>query len=230
MNPYDAVNANQTTNSVSNSLLGLWNQFVTAIPNIVGAIVILIVGWIIGSIVGAIVRRVTRFLDSNQMVRKSATMSRMENTRFSLSNILGKVVKWFIFIAFLIPAADILRLPAISNFLDQIVLYIPNVIAAAVILVIGFILADFLKNTAAGFLGSSRLAEEHRLLIGNVIKYAVVVFTFMAALIELRIVPELIEILFGGLVLALALSFGLGGREHASDLIRNMRMKGGEKL
>ena len=210
-------------NSISASLFLMWERFVAYIPQIVGAIIVLIIGIIIANIVGGIVKRILRALHVDTFFKRITLLEGVHSSRFSISNFFGSLVKWLIIIAFLIPTADALGLPQVSNFLNTVLLYIPNVIAAVAILVVGLYLADFLGKTIGGFLQASTIGPGNARMLANIAKYAVIVFSCMAALVQLHIVPQLVEILFAGLVLAIALAFGLGGKDHASDLIRNMR-------
>lgn len=216
-------NITNVGDSIRLSLVGLWTRFLYFIPQLIGAIILLVVGIIVGSILGSIVRGILRAVHTDEFLGRTGILSKTRMNKWSFSGAIGSIVKWFIIIAFLIPAADALGLPQISDFLNQVLLYIPNVIAATVILVIGLYAADFLSRLVGGFLASSRLSVKHQRLLADVAKYALIVFACLAALVQLKVVPQLIEILFGGLVLAIALAFGLGGKDHASDLIKGIR-------
>ncbi len=207
------------------SLRTVWFNFLQFLPNILGAIVVLIIGWIIASLLGGLVKKLVQSTGVDGVVERSGL-----NTRFNfsakyplLSGAIGALVKWLIIIATLVAVAGILNLPQITDFLNQVLAYIPRAIVAIAILTIGMLAAEFVANLVTKSLHASNLPVKNKHLLGLLAKYAIIVFSIMAALTQLNIVPQLIQIAFGGLVLALALAFGLGGREEAARLLAKFR-------
>ncbi|MCC2630296.1 MAG: small-conductance mechanosensitive ion channel [Candidatus Paceibacter sp.] len=207
------------------SLQNVWFRFLQYLPNILGALVILIIGWILASVIGGIVRRAVQATGVDQVVERSGMNARFNlSPRYHLlSRTIGALVKWLIIIATLVAVASALNLPQITDFLNQVLNYIPRAIVAVAILTIGLLAADFVANLITRTLTASKLPVRHQKTLGSVAKYAIIVFSVMAALTQLNVVPELIQIAFAGLVLALALAFGLGGREEAARLLQNLR-------
>jgi small-conductance mechanosensitive channel len=207
------------------SLQRVWANFVLYLPQIVAAILVLIIGWIIAAAVGALVRRLIAFTGIDAVVNRTQLNERLRLTpRYALlSGMVGFIVKWLIIIATLMAVADILNLQQINVFLQQVLFYIPNAIVAVIILTIGVLAADFVKGIIMTALNASQLQIQGKERIASIAKYAIIVFSVMAALTQLGIVPDLIRILFGGMVLALALAFGLGGREEAGRFITSFR-------
>ena len=138
----------------------------------------------------------------------------------SAAGLVGWVVKWFFIIVTLIAVADILRWPQLTNFLESVALYLPNVIIAVLILLVGFILGNGLRDLVTKAVRASELPEASAGLLGTVARWAVIVFAIMATLTQLGVAADLVKILFTGLIAMLALagglSFGLGGKDHAS--------------
>jgi small-conductance mechanosensitive channel len=207
------------------SLQNVWFRFLQFLPNLIGAIIILIIGWILASVLGGLVRRAVQATGVDNVIERSGM-----NARFNLSpkyhllsRTVGALVKWLIIIATLVAVASALNLPQITDFLNQVLAYIPRAIVAVAILTIGMLAADFIANLVTRTLTASRLPVRHQKTIASVARYAIIVFSVMAALTQLNIVPELIQIAFAGLVLALALAFGLGGRDEAARLLQNLR-------
>lgn len=220
----DYTTTNYTTSAGDVFVASLQNvmaNFLLFLPKLLGALVILIIGLILASIIAGIVRRVVEYTRIDNVVQRLDTHSSMKRAgiHFSLSSMLAWVVKWLIILATLITVAEVLDLQQINAFLNQILLYIPNIFVAVVILTIGFLAGDFLQRFIRGAAGPAHLTAGNRELLGLVAKYGAIVFAVTAALIQLRIATSLIQMLFGGVVLALALAFGLGGREHASRLL-----------
>jgi hypothetical protein len=212
------------------SLQTAWFKFVQYVPQIIGAVIVLIIGLIIASILGKIVRRVIQLTGIDAVVERSNLNQRLKlSARYHLlSRMVGAIVKWFIIIATLMSVAGILDLPQITDFLRQILLYIPQALVAIIILTIGVLAAEFVRNLVIGGLEASELPVRHKEMLGTVAQYAIIVFSVMAALTQLGIVPDLIRILFSGIVLALALAFGLGGQAEAARLLGNLRQEARE--
>jgi small-conductance mechanosensitive channel len=207
------------------SLQTAWFKFLQYIPQIIGAVIILIIGWIVASILGKVVQKLVEYTGIDAIVERSKLNDRLKISRryHLLSRMIGSIVKWFIIVATLMSVAGILDLPQITDFLRQILLYIPQALVAVIILTIGMLAAEFVENFVKGTLMASRLPVEHQGTIATGAKYAIIIFSIMAALTQLGIVPDLIRILFGGIILALALAFGLGGQDEASRFLANFR-------
>lgn len=138
---------------------------------------------------------------------------------------VGTLVKWFIIIVFFVAALDILNLNQATAFLSTVVLgYLPQVIVAVLILFGGFILASFMEKLVVAGVKATNVASPE--LLGKFARYAILIFTVLAALNQLAIAPELVQLLFAGLVfgcsLAFGLAFGLGGRDAAAEYLKKM--------
>jgi len=196
--------------------LNVLGQVVEVLPGLIAALVILILGLVIGPIVGGLVARLVRAIRIDKFSEKTGIKDALGAFGdVSLAVLLGKLVKWFIIVISLVAAADIMGWDQITAVLETILFYIPNVIIAVVILaagvIVGGVLEAFVKKAAHGV--------DHHALIAKVSRLSVVVFASLAALIQLGVAPSLIEILFAGAVLALALAFGLGGRAKAAEAL-----------
>jgi small-conductance mechanosensitive channel len=130
-------------------------------------------------------------------------------------SILGKLVFWFVFIIAITMAADALGIPQVSAVLAQLIAYIPNIIAAILILILAALLGNFLSSIVRGATGSDLLA--------SIAQYAIIVYAVFAAITQLGIAVELTAptflIVLGAVALAVAIAFGIGGREVAQDII-----------
>ncbi len=141
--------------------------------------------------------------------------------RSEISAAFGLLITWSLYAVFLVAAADILGLTQISAFLSDVVLYIPNIIIAVVMLIMGVIISGFVQVLVKETALAANLSSSELLSRGA--KWSIIVFSFMAALIQLRVATELIQILFAGLVFSLSLAsgiaFGLGGKDKAKEII-----------
>ena len=206
---------------VRSTLEDLFTQTMGILPDLVGALIVIIIGLIIAPILGGIVRKIVDVLRVDAVSEKVGLHDLIKPffDNPSIAVFLGKIVKWFFIIAFFMAAAEILKWDRVTEFLNEIVFYIPNVLIAVVILVLGVIAGKFLEEVVVRSLKGSNTPVNNPEVLGSVTRYALVLFAVLAALIQLGIAKSLIEILFGGIVLAMALAFGLGGREKAAKLL-----------
>jgi mechanosensitive ion channel-like protein len=214
-------------------LQGIINAFTSAVgtvfnfvPRLVSFLIILLVGWIISYVIGKAVTMLLRKVGFERLSER-AGLTRMERRmgmKLDTAGILGKIVFWFIFLIFLVPATDSLGLPTISNILDTIIAYLPNVFVAVLVLFLGTLLGVFAGDLVRG--GSRGANIGNPRILGEIARWSVIGFAAMIALEQLRIAPALINVLFSAIVASLALAFGLafglGGRETAQRwLARN---------
>ncbi|MEE8131532.1 MAG: hypothetical protein V3T98_00575 [Candidatus Paceibacterota bacterium] len=206
--------------AVASSLIDLWNSVIGFAPELIGAFTILILGIIIAPIFGGIVKRLVKLTKIDTLSEKTGLTSTFENLglRFTFSSVIGKLVKWFFLIAFLIAAMDVLGWASVTGFLKEIMLYIPNVVVAIIIIAIGLIASRFVQKAVVTGLKTTGSIKNPELL-GNIARWALVVFASLAALLQLGVAERLIEILFAGVIITLAISFGLGGKEKAARFL-----------
>lgn len=216
-----------TSDAVVGSLSDMWTQFAAFLPNLIAALIVFFVGWAISIAAGRLVEKLLAVLRINQAFERlgglKAAVERA-GLRLNISLLVGEIVKWFLIIVTLLAATDILGLNEISGFLTAVLLYIPNVVVAALILIIAVVLSNFVYRTveasitAAGF-GSATIAAA-------VSKWAIIIFAVLAALIQLNVAVALIQTIvtafFAMLALAGGLAFGLGGKDLATRWLKRL--------
>jgi hypothetical protein len=201
------------------SLQGLWYGFIETFPRILLAIVIFIIGWIVATTLGKLVMMGVDALKLDKAFKNTGVDEALARagTRLHVGKIFGELVKWFIVIVFLVASLNILRLDAVTVFLQQVLAYIPQVIVAALILVAGTILADFVKRVVSGSASVAHVRSAK--MLGTIAYYAIWILALVTALDKLGIFGYFGQILFTGLVvmiaLAFGLAFGLGGKDVA---------------
>jgi len=211
------------------SFAEIWFKFIDLIPGIIGAIIVFIVGLFIAEALGRLVAKVLKKVYLDKALEATGLKKGLEKIGFKIeiSKALGLLITWFLYAVFLVAAADILGLNQISEFLQAVVLFIPNVIIAVAILVVGIIISNFVYTLVKETSIAAKISVAD--FLANVAKWAILVFTFMAALIQLRVATQLIQILFTGFVfmfsLAGGIAFGLGGKEKAKELIEKLTQK-----
>jgi len=213
--------------AITMSLASLGQRLLDFLPALIGALLVLVAGWIIAVVVGKLTQKLVQAIKVDKVAEKMGYSGKLEgsNLHFSISSLLGGLVKWFLILVFLLAAADILRLNEISVFLNSILLYIPNIVVAVIILgavlLVGNFVYDVVKGStrAAGVMSASLLAV--------ISKWAIIIFGIFAALIQLGVASSLVSTIFIGIVAMLALAgglaFGLGGREDAALILRKLR-------
>lgn len=203
------------------SLQNLWMGVIAFLPGLILAIVIFLIGWLIAAMIGKAIGQLINAIKLDQVLRQAGLEELLQKGGFRLDSgaFIGGLVKWFIILVFLVASLDILGLSEVNMFLRQVVLvYLPNVIIAALILLVGSVLAELAARVVRG--GASAASVHSSNFLGSVARWAIWIFTILIALTQLGIAAQLIQILFMGAVAMLALAgglaFGLGGKEHAS--------------
>jgi hypothetical protein len=218
-----AVPVQDTGDALRASLAGALNTFLSAIPRIIGFAVVLIVGWIISSLLAKGVQALLHAIRFNDLARRSgfADFVHKMGVRDDSSGVIAGVVKWFVRLITLVVAFDTLGLPAVSNVLQQLLLWLPNLVVALVVLVIGGLAAKALSQLVRG--ASAEAGFSNPDTLATVTSVAVWGFTIVVAVNQLGIATTLINTLMVGLVGALALAFGLafglGGRDRAAQML-----------
>jgi hypothetical protein len=208
-------------------LLSLWSKVLNVLPDIIGALIIIILGFIIAPLLGLLVKRVIDVLRVDDVLKKLGVHDVMKDysDKFSFSTFIGKLVKWFFALAFIMAASEVLGWYRVTDFLNEIIFYIPQVLVAIVILLLAIIAGNFFETVVTRSISGSKAPVNKPEILGVVTRWAIVIFGVLAALFQLGVAPSLIGILFAGIVLALALAFGLGGRKKAEEILDHLKIK-----
>lgn len=208
------------------SLQQSWAAVANFVPLFIGALVIFIIGWVIASALGRLVAEVVKALRVDALLAQLEVEKALERggIRMNSGAFIGALVKWFLIIVFLLAAANILGLSQVSDFLQQVLLYIPNVVVAALILVIALKVAEVVERTTRA---SVEAAGMRGAMVGVVARWAIWVFAVIAALLQLGVATVLLQTVVTGIVamlaLAFGLAFGLGGKDAATSFIERLR-------
>jgi len=218
---------NSIGTAILEALISLWEGLVAYLPSLIAGIIILIVGIFLAKAIEKLVQKVIAAAKIDELIAKINVIRKIEEggTKVVFSQIFAWLVKWFVYVVLLVAVSDILQLGQFTLFLNEIALYLPNVIIAVLILVAGFILGYFVDDLIVKVLKSTK--EKLANLVGAVAKWAIIVFTVLAALIQLNVATQMIQMLFTAIVFMLAvafgLAFGLGGRDAAKELIEEVK-------
>ena len=212
------------TDATMTSLAAAMALFFGAIPKIIGFALIVIIGWFVASLVAKVAASLLRTVKFNELSQRSGITDVVKKVGVDTdaSGALANVAKWFIRLIALVVAFDALGLPAVSDVLRQLLMWLPNLVVALVLLVVGGLVAGALSRivraatTEAGFGNPGLLAR--------VAATAVWGFAIVVAVNQIGIATALVNTLFmavvGAVAVALGLAFGLGGRETAAEIVK----------
>lgn len=197
------------------------------IPSLVGALVVFVLGLVIASGLGTLVEKVFDALRLDHFLTKMGLAPHFERGGMKLqaSKFLGQLVNWFLILVFLLAASDILGLYALSAFLRDVLNYVPNVIAAILIMLAAFVVGSLLRRIVSASVMSAQLHAAR--FLGSLTWWTVILFGFFAALVQLNVAATIVNNIVMGFIgmiaLAGGLAFGLGGKEYAAHLIGKLR-------
>ena len=214
------------------SLAGAMALFFAAIPRVLGFLVILIAGWFVASLIAkaaAALLRAIKFNDLAQRAGFTGFVHKMGVNSDSAGFIAG-LAKWFIRLIVLVVAFDALGLPAVSDVLRQLLLWLPNLAVAMIVLVIAGLAANALGNLVRGATAQGGFSNPE--LLGTIARVAVWTFAFIVAVIQVGIASTLVNTIVmatvGSFALAFGLAFGLGGRDTAAELLQRWKRSADE--
>jgi hypothetical protein len=225
--PVQTVSVQDWTASIVTPLSEMGRQLLLFIPNLLAALVVFFVGWAVAVAAGRLVERLFVALRINPAFEHFQGLKdavERAGLKLNVSLVVGEIVKWFLIIVTLLAATDILGLTAISGFLVDVLRYIPNVVVAALILIIAVVLANFVYRTVAASITAAGFGSAT--IIAAISKWSIIVFAVMAALTQLRVAVSLIQTIttafFAMIAIAGGLAFGLGGKEVAAKWLSKL--------
>ncbi len=214
-----------TSDAIFHSLLNALNNFISFLPALIGAAIILIAGWLISGVLANLIERALRAIGLENAVERSGIgdFVRRSGTRMTISGVIAALVKYFIFLIFVQAAANVLGIPQLTEIINRIILFIPNVIVAMAIIVVGSLIARFLSGLVRSSVSGLGVGSPD--LLATLTQYIILGFAIIAAIDQLGIAAGLVNALVYGLIgsvaLAIGLAFGLGGRDVAAQITQN---------
>ena len=211
------------------SLTSFWTQLAGFVPQLLAALLLLFVGWLIANLVRTGVMKLLDMLRFDSIAEKTGIEAFLKqgNLDISLSRLLAKLAYWIVIFVVVVTVSNSLGLTMVADLFNQVVLYIPNIIVAILVLVFGVLVARFINRMMFAYLNN--IGVQGALTISTLAEYGVIIFVVFVALEQLAIGTTLLtaafQIGFGAIGLALALAFGLGGREWAAGVIKKLTEK-----
>ena len=207
-------------------------NFLGFLPQLVGAILVLVIGWIIAGLVATLIQRILERVGFERAAESTgiADFVKRSGSDWTVSRVVAEIVKWFIRLIALQAAASILGMEQVSQIINSILLWLPNLVVALAIIVIGALLARFVSGIVRG--ATSEMGFGNPDLIASIARYAIIVFAVIAAVDQLGIAENVVITLFQGLVIAVAaafaIAFGLGGQQTAARITEGWYVQGRE--
>src|ERR687883_154352 len=216
--------------AVMTSLAAALALLLGAIPRVIGFLLILIIGWLIAAALARVVSSVLRAIKFNDLAQRAGLTGFVQKMglQTDAAGFMAMIAKWFVRMIVLVSAFDALGLPAVSQVLQQLLLWLPNLVVAIIALVIGGLAANALGKLVRGATAESGLGNPE--LLATIARVAVWAFAIVIAVNQIGVATTLINTLFmavvGALALAVGLAFGLGGRETAGMVVRSWYERG----
>ncbi|MEE8637756.1 MAG: hypothetical protein V3T21_01795 [Candidatus Margulisiibacteriota bacterium] len=208
-------------------------QLATIVPALVGAFIILIVGWIIAKVVQAVVSNSLAFVHLDAAADSSGLTEflRKGELKGKVSNLIGRLIYWLVMLIVLVTAVNALGLTTASALLDKIFMYLPNVVAALFVIILGTFLASVISAIVLTAAANAGLKQSH--LLADIARYAIIIFAGVIALDQLGIATTLLvsafSIIVAGIALAFAIAVGLGAKDRVQSLIEKFMKEIGIK-
>lgn len=211
------------------SLNQFWVELVNFVPKLLAVIVILFFGWMVAKLVRIGVKRLLEITQFDAFAKRSGLESFMRSANFNvtLSGIISQVIYWLVILLFVITCANSLGLTEVASLLKELASYLPHIIVAILVVIFGTLFARFINRLVFAWLHSIKF--EQALVISTSAEYCIQILAIFIGLEQLGIGMQLIHalfvIVFGAVFLALAIAFGLGGKEWAAKIIQQAEQK-----
>lgn len=215
---------NQQFDIFLSSLQAFWAEIAGFAPKLMAALLLLALGWFLARILKAGTRRLLMAAQFDSLAQKSGleALAQAWGVNISLAGMVGELAYWLVMFVVAVSISNSLGLHSVADLLNRIVLYLPNLLVVILVLLFGTLLARLVNRAVFAWLHDAKFSNA--LFLSTASEYVTQTFAFFLALEQLGIGTQLItsafSIAFGGLVFALALAFGLGGRDWAAERIR----------
>lgn len=209
---------------IMNSLSAITEEIAKVIPNLLGAIAIIIIGWLSTKLIVGIVKKALKLAKADKLDDKINEIELLEGKKlnFNVIKIITKFIKWILYILILVIVTDILNLTMVSEEIKNFLGYLPKLFSALIIFTIGLLIANFIKKTVKSFFESMDLSGSK--LISQIIFFLLLTFISVTALnqagVDTEIITSNITLILAGFLLAFSLAFGFGAQKVVGDLLK----------
>ena len=219
------------------ALLVIWPGLVAGLINgvltLIVALIVLIIGWVIALGIGQLVTKILSLIKLDQYFEKTGLQGALKKAEVKVNAeaFIGGIVKWVLFLVVLMMVAEILGLAQFAGLLQRVLNYLPNVLVAVFLFVAAVIISEILEKIVRTAVEGTKVG--HSALAGAIVKFSIWAFAILAILRQLLIVPDLVTTVFNAIiygvvaftVIAFGIAFGLGGKEVAAEILRELKAK-----
>jgi hypothetical protein len=204
-----------------------WETIIKFLPSFIGALIVLIIGLLIASLLRSLFEKVIDALKLDALLKKLGLEEIVGRAGYRMNSgkFMGALIYWFVVIVVVLAVSDVLSLWGLSAFLNEVLLYFPNIIVAVLVMLAALVVGNFLRGLVRGSIASAKLHGAK--FLGALTWWSVVIFGFLAALLQLGVAAAIIQTIIMGFIAMLALAggiaFGLGGKDYAAFLIGKLR-------
>ncbi|RMS26851.1 TM helix protein [Pseudomonas coronafaciens pv. porri] len=224
-----SMELNLWTQSLLAAMTALWTKVANFIPNLFGALVVVLLGFVVAKLLDTLLSKLLAKLGLDRLVSGTGLTKLIgrAGVKVPVSTLIGKVVYWFVLLIFLVSAAESLGLQRVSATLDMLALYLPKVFGAALVLLVGVLLAQLVNGLVRG--AAEGVGIDYSAGLGRIAQGLVIIISISVAISQLEVKTDLlnhvivIALITVGLTVALAL--GLGSREIAGQIIAGIYVR-----
>jgi len=223
----NGIYSDGVTQLVLTPIQNIWAGALGFIPSLVAALAILIIGLIVATGIAALIQKIFEVVKLDDLLKNLGVESYFKRAGMELNaaRFLGQLGFWFFVIAFLLASSDVLGLEELSQFLTQVLSYIPNIFVAVLIMLATVVVANFLRTLVRASVKGAKLPAAH--FLGSLVWWTIVIFGFLTVLSQLNIAASVVNTLVSGFITMLALAgglaFGLGGKDYAGHMLNRLR-------
>jgi len=216
-------------NLIEEPIRQMLTRILAYLPVLLGALLILLIGWLVAKAIRRIVDWLLTTVHFDTLADKAGISEVLRKGEFKINarGVISGLVYWLIMIMVLVMTVDALGLPKASDVLTSLFAYVPKVIAALLVLIVAMFLASFVSGIVRMAAGNANLPKPG--LLAGISRWAIIIFAVTISLVELGVAPLLVtatfNIILGGIVLGLAIAFGLGGKDAAARYLEELKQK-----
>jgi len=217
------------TQSLVAAMTALWTKVANFIPNLFGALVVVLLGFVVAKLLDTLLSKLLAKLGLDRVMGGTGLTKLMSRAgiKVPISTLVGKIVYWFVLLIFLVSAAESLGLQRVSATLDVLALYLPKVFAGALVLLVGVLLAQLANGLVRG--AAEGVGLDYAQGLGRVAQVLVIIISISVAISQLEIKTDLLNhVIVIGLItvgLAIALAMGLGSRDIAGQILAGIYVR-----
>ncbi|AIN59490.1 small-conductance mechanosensitive channel [Pseudomonas sp. TE6288] len=217
------------TQSLVTAMTALWTKVANFIPNLFGALVVVLLGFVVAKLLDTLLSKVLAKFGLDRLMSGTGLTKMLARIgiQVPISTLIGKIVYWFVLLIFLVSAAESLGLERVSATLDMLALYLPKVFGAALVMLAGVLLAQLANGLVRG--AAEGIGLEYAAGVGRIVQGLVIIISISVAISQLEVKTDLLNhVIVIGLItvgLAIALAMGLGSREIAGQILAGIYVR-----